>query len=59
MAFVQLIRANQPPIHNLWRMIAEGLYTLGLEPATNRDWGRWDARARGDLHDPARRIQVV
>jgi hypothetical protein len=49
LAFVQRYRADQLPIHNLWRMLAEGFYALGLEPATNRDSGRWDARRRGEL----------
>ena len=47
--FVQRFRRDQLPIHNLWRMPAEGFYALGLEPATNRDSGRWEARARGEL----------
>lgn len=49
LAFVQRFRRDQLPIHNVWRMLAEGFYALGLEPATNRDSGRWEARARGEL----------
>ena len=49
LGFVQRFRRDQLPIHNLWRMPAEGFYALGLEPATNRDAGRWDARARAEL----------
>ena len=49
LGFVQRFRRDQLPIHNVWRMLAEGFYALGLEPATNRDAGRWDARARGEL----------
>jgi hypothetical protein len=49
LAFVQHFDARALPIHNLWRMLAEGFYVLGLEPATNRDSGRWDARDRGEL----------
>jgi hypothetical protein len=49
LGFVQRFRRDQLPIHNLWRMLAEGFYALGLEPATNRDTGRWDARERGEL----------
>ncbi len=49
LAFVQRFRADQLPIHNLWRMLAEGFYALGLEPATNRDSGRWEARRLGEL----------
>ena len=30
-------------------MMGEGTYALGLEPSTNRDAGRWDARERGEL----------
>lgn len=49
LAFVQRFRPDELPIHNIWRMPAEGFYALGLEPATNRDSGRWDARQRGEL----------
>ena len=49
LGFAQRFHRDQLPIHNLWRMLAEGIYALGLEPATNRDAGRWDARARGEL----------
>jgi hypothetical protein len=30
-------------------MLGEGTYALGLEPSTNRDAGRADARERGEL----------
>jgi hypothetical protein len=30
-------------------MLGEGTYALGLEPGTNRDAGRADARERGEL----------
>ncbi len=49
LGIAQRFRRDQLPIHNLWRMPAEGFYALGLEPATNRDSGRWEARARGEL----------
>ncbi len=49
LGLVQRYRREQLPIHNVWRMPAEGFYTVGLEPATNRDSGRWEARARGEL----------
>jgi hypothetical protein len=49
LGLAQRFRREQLPIHNLWRMPAEGYYTLGLEPATNRDSGRWEARTRGEL----------
>jgi hypothetical protein len=49
LGIAQRFRRDQLPIHNLWRMPAEGFYALGLEPATNRDSGRWEARTRGEL----------
>jgi Domain of unknown function (DUF4432) len=30
-------------------MLGEGTYAVGLEPSTNRDAGRFDARDRGEL----------
>jgi hypothetical protein len=30
-------------------MLGEGTYGVALEPTTNRDAGRFDARARGEL----------
>jgi hypothetical protein len=30
-------------------MLGEGDYGLAMEPSTNRDAGRWDARERGEL----------
>jgi Domain of unknown function (DUF4432) len=30
-------------------MLGEGTYAVGLEPSTNRDTGRFDARDRGEL----------
>jgi len=30
-------------------MMGEDTYTVALEPSTNRDAGRWDARERGEL----------
>ena len=32
-----------------WRMMGEGTYALAMEPSTNRDAGRQDARERGEL----------
>ena len=29
--------------------MGEGTYALAMEPSTNRDAGRWDARERGEL----------
>jgi hypothetical protein len=45
----QVFRADQLPHHTVWRMLGEGTYALGLEPSTNRDAGRFDARERGEL----------
>jgi Domain of unknown function (DUF4432) len=45
----QVFRIAQLPHHTVWRMMGEGTYALGLEPSTNRDAGRWDARERGEL----------
>jgi len=33
----------------VWRMMGEGTYALAMEPSTNRDAGRQDARDRGEL----------
>ena len=30
-------------------MMGEDTYAMALEPSTNRDAGRWDARERGEL----------
>jgi Domain of unknown function (DUF4432) len=49
MGFVQRFRASQLPFHNVWRMLGAGMYVVGLEPGTNRDSGRWEARRRGEL----------
>ena len=45
----QVFRIGQLPHHTVWRMLGEGTYALGLEPSTNRDAGRADARERGEL----------
>ena len=45
----QVFRVAQLPFHTVWRMMGEGTYALGMEPSTNRDAGRWDARERGEL----------
>jgi Domain of unknown function (DUF4432) len=45
----QLFRHDQLPHHTVWRMLGEGTYAVGLEPSTNRDAGRSDARERGEL----------
>jgi hypothetical protein len=45
----QVFQIAQLPHHTVWRMMGEDTYAMGLEPATNRDAGRWDARERGEL----------
>jgi hypothetical protein len=47
--FAERFRKAQLSRQNTWWMMAEGFYALGLEPATNRDSGRWEARDRGEL----------
>ena len=39
----------QLPHHTMWRMMGEDTYAVALEPGTNRDAGRWDARDRDEL----------
>ena len=45
----QVFRLSQLPHHTVWRMMGEDTYAMALEPATNRDAGRWDARERGEM----------
>ncbi len=45
----QVFRISQLPYHTVWRMMGEGTYALAMEPSTNRDAGRADARQRGEL----------
>jgi hypothetical protein len=45
----QVFRLAQLPHHTVWRMMGEGTYALAMEPSTNRDAGRQDARERGEL----------
>ncbi|HUA31747.1 MAG TPA: aldose 1-epimerase family protein [Streptosporangiaceae bacterium] len=45
----QVFRIGQLPHHTVWRMMGEGTYALAMEPSTNRDAGRADARERGEL----------
>ncbi|HJS96122.1 MAG TPA: aldose 1-epimerase family protein [Solirubrobacteraceae bacterium] len=40
---------SQFPFHTMWRMLGEGAYAVAMEPTTNRDAGRFDARERGEL----------
>ncbi len=45
----QVFRADQLPYHTVWRMLGEDTYGFAMEPSTNRDAGRWDAKERGEL----------
>ena len=45
----QAYRRDQFPFHTMWRMLGEGAYAVAMEPTTNRDAGRFDARQRGEL----------
>jgi len=45
----QVYRRDQFPFHTMWRMLGEGVYAVAMEPTTNRDEGRFDARRRGEL----------
>ncbi len=45
----QIHRRDQFPFHTMWRMLGEGAYAVAMEPTTNRDAGRFDARRRGEL----------
>jgi hypothetical protein len=45
----QVFRIGQLPHHTVWRMMGEDTYALAMEPSTNRDAGRWDAKRRGEL----------
>jgi hypothetical protein len=37
------------PHHITWRQLGTVAYVVAMEPSTNRDAGRFDARARGEL----------
>jgi hypothetical protein len=37
------------PHHITWRQLGAGTYVVAMEPSTNRDAGRFDARSRGEL----------
>lgn len=45
----QRYRHDQLPHHITWRQLGHGSYVVAMEPSTNRDAGRFDARARGEL----------
>ena len=51
----QIYVRRQLPFHTMWRMLGEGTYGLAMEPTTNRDAGRFDARERGELGVPGAR----
>ena len=45
----QRYRRAELPRHITWRQLGRGTYVVAMEPSTNRDAGRFDARARGEL----------
>jgi hypothetical protein len=45
----QRYRKDVLPHHITWRQLGHGTYVLAMEPSTNRDAGRFDARERGEL----------
>ena len=45
----QRYRKDQLPHHVTWRQLGSGTYVVAMEPGTNRDAGRFDARQRGEL----------
>jgi hypothetical protein len=45
----QRYRKDQLPHHVTWRQLGSGTYVVAMEPGTNRDAGRFDARERGEL----------
>lgn len=45
----QAYRRDQLRFHTMWRMLGEGTYAVAMEPSTNRDAGRFDARERDEL----------
>ena len=45
----EIHRRDQLPFHTMWRMLGEAAYAVAMEPTTNRDAGRFDARERGEL----------
>lgn len=45
----QVYRKEHLPFHTMWRMLGEGTYGVAMEPTTNRDAGRFDARERKEL----------
>lgn len=49
LGIVQRYRRDELPHHITWRQLGEGTYVVAMEPSTNRDAGRFDARERGEL----------
>ena len=45
----QRYRKDELPHHVTWRQLGSGTYVVAMEPGTNRDAGRFDARERGEL----------
>lgn len=45
----QVFKVAQLPHHTVWRMMGEDTYAVAMEPGSNRDAGRWDARKRNEL----------
>jgi hypothetical protein len=45
----QRYRRDQLAHHITWRQLGSGTYVVAMEPSTNRDAGRFDARERGEL----------
>ena len=45
----QRYRKDELPHHVTWRQLGAGTYVVAMEPGTNRDAGRFDARERGEL----------
>ncbi len=45
----QRYSAGTLPHHITWRQLGHGTYAVAMEPSTNRDAGRFDARERGEL----------
>lgn len=45
----QRYRKDVLPQHVTWRQLGHGTYVVAMEPSTNHDAGRFDARARGEL----------
>lgn len=49
LGLVQRYPAAALPQHITWRQLGHGTYVVAMEPSTNHDAGRFDARARGEL----------